>query len=321
MADPGSKGSRKVVYAGIAGNLAVAITKFAAAYFTHSSAMLSEAVHSLVDTGNQVVMLHGINRSEMPADKSHPLGYGREVYFWSFVVAVLIFAVGAGVSVYEGIQHLIDPQPMRDAWINYAVLGVAAAIEFASWTVALREFRRQKRDLGYFEAAEETKDPSTLTLLLEDSAALIGIAIAALGTLGTQLTGNPVYDGAASVAIGVLLGLVAIFLARETKRLIIGEPADRKLVEAIRASAAAQSGVDRVNGVLTIHLGPRSVVVALSLEFNDALRVPEIERAVEELETRICESQPLVTTLFVKPERAAAYEEARRALAPQPPAS
>ena len=314
-----ASGSRKVVYAGIIGNLLVAATKFAAAFFTHSSAMLSEAVHSLVDTGDQVLMLYGLRKSERAPDSSHPFGYGRELYFWSFVVAVLIFAIGAGVSVYEGIQHILHPEPLRDPWINYLVLGIAAAIEFGSWTVAMKEFRLHKRDMGYFEAAENTKDPSTLTLLLEDSAALVGIGFAAIGTAATQLTGNPVYDGAASIAIGVLLAFVSIFLARETKRLLIGEPADRRLVEDLKAAAAAQPGIEHVNGVATIHVGPRQVVVAMSLEFADSLNATDIERVVEELENGICASYKLVSMLLVKPQSRQAYAEAIRTRVGPPP--
>jgi len=301
------QGARKVVWAGILGNLLVAVTKFIAAGLTHSSAMLSEAVHSLVDTTNQCVMLYGLNRSARPPDKAHPLGHGRELYFWSFVVAVLIFAIGAGVSIYEGVRHVLDPVPMERPWVNYLVLAIAAVIEFGSWTVAMREFRRHKGDLGYFEAAEQTKDPSTLTLLLEDSAALIGIAIALAGTAAAQLLDMPTLDGVASILIGLLLGAVSIFLARESKRLLIGEPARRSLVEAIRKCAAAQGGVEAVNGILTIHMAPRQVVCALSLEFADALKVPEIERAVQDLEARIRASHPEVSLLFVKPQRAAVY--------------
>ena len=313
------QGSRKVVYAGIVGNLLVAVTKFVAAGFTHSSAMLSEAVHSVVDTLNQVVMLYGLRRASRPADPVHPLGYGRELYFWSFVVAVLIFAIGAGVSVYEGIRHVMDPEPMQNPWVNYLVLGLAGLIEFGSWTVAMREFNRQRGDQGYFEAAEKTKDPSTLTLLLEDSAALIGIAIALVGTAASQLLGMPILDGVASILIGLLLGVVSMFLARESKRLLIGEPARRSLVDAIKRCAQAQEGVANVNGLLTIHLAPRQVVCALSIEFEDALQVPSLEKAVEEMEARIRQSHPEVTLLFVKPQRAAAYRAGveRRS---QPPA-
>ena len=307
MATAHAHGSRKVVWAGLVGNLLVAITKFVAAGFTHSSAMLSEAVHSVVDTLNQVVMLYGLRRAAQPADKQHPLGYGRELYFWSFVVAVLIFAIGAGVSVYEGIRHILDPREMEKPWVNYAVLGLAGAIEFGSWLVAMREFRRHKGDLGYYEAAEQTKDPSTLTLLLEDSAALVGIAIAFVGTAAAQLLEMPTLDGVASVLIGLLLAGVSMFLARESKRLLIGEPARRSLVEAIRRCAQAHPGVSQVNGILTIHMSPRQVVCALSIEFEDALRVPDLERAVEEMEARIRQEHPEVTVLFLKPQRAAAY--------------
>ena len=316
-----AKGARGVVYAGIAGNLLVAVTKFVAAYFTHSSAMLSEAVHSVVDTLNQVVMLYGLRQSARPPDKKHPLGHGRELYFWNFVVAVLIFAIGAGVSVYEGIRHVMDPVAMDKPWINYLVLALAGAIELTSWSVAMREFRRHKGDLGYFEAAEQTKDSSTLTLLLEDSAALIGIAIALAGTAASQVLDMPVLDGIASILIGLLLGVVAVFLARESKELLIGEPARRGLVDAIRNCAATQAGVEQVNGLLTIQLAPRQVVCALSLEFSDALRVPEIELAVEEIEARIRASHPEVTLLLVKPQRAAVYKRsvAQREARIEPP--
>jgi cation diffusion facilitator family transporter len=319
MAQAHAQGSRKVVYAGIVGNLLVAATKFTAAGFTHSSAMLSEAVHSVVDTLNQVVMLHGLKRSSRPPDKEHPLGHGRELYFWSFVVAVLIFAIGAGVSVYEGITHVMEPHPMENPWVNYVVLAIAGGIEFGSWLVAMREFRRHKGDLGYFEAAEKTKDPSTLTLLLEDSAALLGIAIALAGTAASQAFDLPVLDGVASILIGLLLGGVSLFLARESKQLLIGEPARRGLVEAIRRCAEAQEGVHHVNGMLTIHLAPRQVVCALSIEFDDALKVPRIETAVEEMEARIRHSHPEVTLVFVKPQRAGAYQAAQERRQHPPP--
>ncbi len=319
MAQSYAQGSKKVVYAGIAGNLLVAVTKFVAASFTHSSAMLSEAVHSVVDTMNQGVMLYGLNRSSRPADSAHPLGHGRELYFWAFVVAVLIFAIGAGVSVYEGIRHVMDPEPMQMPWVNYLVLGIAGVVEFGSWTVAMREFRRHKGDLGYFEAAEKTKDPSTLTLLLEDSAALVGIGIALAGTFASQLLDMPELDGVASILIGLLLGAVSMFLARESKRLLIGEPARRSLVDAIRKCAQSQPGVSQVNGIITVHMAPRQVVCMLSIEFEDALRVPELERAVEEMESRIHASHPDVARLFIKPQRASTYRAAVAARS-RPPA-
>ena len=243
------KGSQLVVYAALVGNLLIAVTKFVAAFFTGSSAMLSEGVHSLVDTGNEVLLLYGMHRAARPADATHPLGYGRELYFWSFVVAVLIFAIGAGVSAYEGVMHILTPEPMETPLTNYIVLAISAIFEGISWTIALREFNREKGDLGYFEAIRKSKDPTTYTVLVEDSVALIGLVIAFLGILAAQLLNDPRLDGVASIAIGLLLGAVAIFLARESKNLLIGEPALPEVREAILRIASADKTVRHVNGV------------------------------------------------------------------------
>lgn len=306
------RSSTTVVYAGIAGNTLVTVVKFAAAAITQSSAMLSEAVHSLVDTGNQLLMLYGLKRSALPPDAEHPLGHGRELYFWTFVVSILIFSVGAGVSVYEGIRHILHPVQVQHPVVNYVVLALAAIFEGASWWIALREFRARKGQLGYFEAAVETKDPSTLLLLLEDSAALIGIALAFAGTGAAHAFGMPVFDGVASVAIGILLGLVAVFLARESKDLLIGEGARASLVAAIAEAARTQPGVAHFNGLLTFQIGPRQVVAAVSLAFENSLTAPEIEAVVEELEARIRAAHPEVVMLLVKPQTSEAWREARR---------
>jgi cation diffusion facilitator family transporter len=310
---PGSaRASMKVVYVGIAGNALVTLTKFAAAAITQSSAMLSEAVHSLVDTGNQLLMLYGLKRSALPPDAEHPLGHGREVYFWTFVVSMLIFSVGAGVSVYEGIRHILDPVEVDHPVVNYVVLGLAAIFEGGTWGVALREFRARKGQLGYFEAAHETKDPSTLLLLLEDSAALIGIAIAFAGTGAAHAFGMPVFDGVASVAIGLLLALVAAFLAKESKDLLIGEGARAALVSAIAEMARAEPGIAHFNGLLTFQVGPREVVAAVSVAFQNSLTAPEIEAVVARLEERIRAAFPEVVMLLVKPQTSEAWREARR---------
>ncbi|HUP30977.1 MAG TPA: cation diffusion facilitator family transporter [Usitatibacter sp.] len=314
-----SKGSRAVIYAGLAANVAVAIAKFVAAGITHSSAMLSEAIHSLVDSLNEVVMLWGMRQASRPADARHPLGHGRELYFWSFVVSVLIFSLGAGVSVYEGVRHILDPHPIESPMINYGVLAFAALVEGLSWRVAFREFRARKGDLGYFEAAQKTKDPTTLTVFLEDTAALIGIALAFAGTLATQVFDAPVFDGMASIAIGLLLAVVAIFLAIETKRLLIGESARGHVVAAVRAAAEGSEGVVQVNGLFTIQLSPRQVVVALSIEFADSLRTPQIEAAVEDIEARVRKAKPEVMMVLVKPQTAKAYADALRRREGTPP--
>jgi len=211
------RSSKKVVYAALLGNVLVALTKFAAAGLTGSSAMVSEAIHSLVDTGNEILLLYGLRRAARPPDELHPLGHGRELYFWSFIVTLLIFALGAGVSVYEGISHVIAPVPISNSIVNYVVLGLAFVFEGISWGVAIKEFRSAKGKRGYFEAVRQSKDPTMFMVLFEDTAALIGLMIALAGIATSEALDRSVLDGAASIGIGVLLGVVAMFLAREAK--------------------------------------------------------------------------------------------------------
>ncbi|MEO8318336.1 MAG: cation diffusion facilitator family transporter, partial [Bradyrhizobium sp.] len=217
--------SKFVIYAALAGNLLVAATKFAAAAWTGSSAMLSEGVHSLVDTVNQGLMLYGIHRASAPPDEQHPLGHGRELYFWCFVVALLIFSLGAGISIYEGVTHILHPAAIEDPRVNYIVLGLSFVFESATWWIALREFEKQRGTLSYLEAATRSRDPASYLVLFEDSAALVGIAIAFAGTLAAELSGIREFDGLASIGIGLVLAITALFLARESKSLLIGEPA------------------------------------------------------------------------------------------------
>jgi cation diffusion facilitator family transporter len=219
--------SRKVIYAALAGNLAIALTKFAAAAWTGSSAMFSEGVHSVVDTSNQLLLLYGIKQAHKPPDEDHPLGYGRELYFWSFIVALLIFAIGAGISFYEGVAHILAPVPITDPHVNYIVLGLSAVFEGATFWIALKEFNKLRGTLGVIEAVHLSKDPPSYLVLIEDSAALIGIVIAFLGTLAADRLAMPVLDGVASVGIGLVLAATSIFLARESKGLLIGEGAAR----------------------------------------------------------------------------------------------
>lgn len=304
--------SRKVIYAALAGNLGIAIAKFAAAAWTGSSAMLSEGVHSLIDTGNQGLLLYGLKRSQHPADRAHPLGYGRELYFWAFIVALLIFSLGAGVSIYEGITHILAPQEIENPTISYVVLAISVLFEGTSWFIALKEFRKDKRPGSYVNAVLESKDPTTFTVLFEDSAALIGLVIAFAGIFCAQLFDVPELDGVASIGIGLVLAFVAIVLARESKGLLIGEAASPELQRAILGIADRDIAVDHANGVLTVHLAPREVVANLSVEFVDALRASEIEVAVERIEAEIKRHHPEVTSLFVKPQRAGTYRVADR---------
>ena len=301
--------SRKVIYAALAGNLLVALTKFAAAAWTGSSAMLSEGVHSVVDTANQLLLLYGISRSAKPRDEGHPLGYGRELYFWSFIVALLIFSLGAGVSFYEGIVHISAPVPITDPHVNYVVLGISFVFEGATFLIALKEFNKLRGSLGYLEAVTRSKDPPSFLVLMEDSAALIGIVIAFIGTFAAEKLAMPVLDGVASIGIGLLLAATATFLARESKALLIGEGARGSTMRSIRQIAAEQPGVERVNDLVTVHLAPEQVVAALSLEFQDALTTPEIEKAVAAIESRICQSHPEVVSIFVKPQSSSTREQ------------
>ncbi|WP_062114667.1 cation diffusion facilitator family transporter [Aureimonas sp. AU40] len=297
-----SSGSKVVIYAALAGNFLIAVTKFIAAGFTGSSAMVSEGVHSLVDTGNELLLLYGLSRAARPADRTHPLGHGRELYFWTFIVALLVFALGAGVSIYEGVQHMLAPEPIENPMVNYIVLGLSFLFEGFSWFVALKEFRVTKGRLGYIEAVKRSKDPTTFTVLFEDSAALIGLAIAFTGILLSQLLDMPWLDGAASVGIGLVLAATALFLARESKGLLIGEAAAPATQAAILAIAERDPGIHNANGVVTVHLGPTQIVAALSAEFEDALTAPEIEACVRRIETAIQAEHPEITTLFVKPQ-------------------
>ena len=301
--------SKLVIYAALAGNLLVALTKASAAAWTGSSAMLSEAVHSLVDTGNEVLLLYGMRSSARQADPEHPLGYGRELYFWSFIVALMVFALGAGVSLYEGILHILFPKPITDPLVNYLVLALAFLFEGVSWLVALRQFRALKGPLGYYEAFRRSKDPISFMVLFEDSAALIGILIAALGTFAATTLDAPVFDGVASILIGLVLAGTASLLARESKSLLLGERADIKLSESILRIAEGGGLATRANGVLTVHLAPDQILVALSLEFADDLRAPQIEDAVINIERKIRAAHPEVVTLFVKPQTAIAFKE------------
>ena len=295
-------GSNVAVWAALAGNLLVAASKFAAAAVTGSAAMLSEAVHSLVDTVNEVLLLYGIARSARPPDRVHPFGYGRELYFWSFVVALLIFALGAGVSAYEGLGRLLHPVPIERPAVIFIVLAASLGFEGASWMVGMRAFRAAQRNLGWWQAFRRSKDPPTFIVVFEDTAAILGVGVAAAGTAAAVLTGDGRWDGLASLTIALILAAVAGLLARESKALLIGERADPGLSDAIMRTASGIAGVCRANSIVTVQLAPRNVIATLSLDFFDHLRAPDIERAVVELETRIRAAHPEVSALFVKPQ-------------------
>ena len=300
-----ASGSKKIIFAALVGNTLISITKFIAASITGSSAMLSEAIHSLVDTGNQGLLLYGMKRAKKPADKDFPFGHGKEIYFWSFIVAILIFALGGGISVYEGIHHLLHPQPAKSPLINYLVLSLAIIFEGVAWFLALREFQRTKGNNGYVDAINQTKDPSVLVVLFEDSAAMLGLFVALAGIGLTQLTGNVYFDGGASVLIGFILIGTAIWLARETKGLLIGESAEPQIVQGIREIVQESAIIEGVNEILTMHMGPDFILVTLSADFVDSASADAVESQVAELDLQIKARFPRVKRVFIEAEKMA----------------
>mgnify|MGYP000477434370 CR=1 FL=1 len=297
-------GSKKVIFAALIGNALIAITKFFAAFMTGSSAMLSEGIHSLVDTGNQILLLHGIKQSGKPADEHFPFGHGKEIYFWSFIVAILIFALGGGISIYEGIQHLLHPSEMKNPMINYIVLGLAMLFEGAAWGFALREFSRSKGKWGYIEAVQRAKDPSIFVVLFEDSAAMLGLLVAFAGVALTQYTGFMYFDGIASILIGCILIGTAIWLAYETKSLLIGESANIHVVKGIRGILQSSPVIKQVNEVLTMHMGPDYILANLSVDFKSSITADEVERSIAALDQQIKQQYPLVKRIFIEAEKA-----------------
>jgi cation diffusion facilitator family transporter len=295
-----SASSHKVVYAALAGNLAIAASKFVAAAFTGSSAMLSEAIHSSVDTGNELLLIFGMRRARRPADAGHPFGYGLQLYFWVFVVAVMIFGLGAVFSFIEGLRKLANPEPIRNVVVNYIVLGLAILFETGSWWVAFREFRKQTEGRGWFRTVRRSKDPTVFAVLFEDSAALIGLIIALVGIAFGELLHMPVLDGIASLGIALVLAATAIFLGYESQSLLTGEAAYPEVRRGIERIAGTAPGVQRINEVLTMHFGPEQVLAALSLDFDDAISAEQVEAAVAEIERRIRAEFPEVTRIFVE---------------------
>jgi cation diffusion facilitator family transporter len=292
--------SRTAIFAAIAGNLAIAATKFVAAAFTGSSAMLSEGIHSLVDTGNGALLLLGVRMSQKPADATHPFGHAMELYFWSLVVAILIFALGGGMSVYEGVIHIAHPNQLRNPTWNYAVLGFAIVFESISFLFAIKAFRKEKGDQGIWETVHASKDPTTFTILFEDTAALLGLLVALAGIfLGHQLN-MPYLDGVASITIGIILGVVAAFLAYESKGLLIGEGVSPQTLDSIRAIAGADPSVVEVRKALTMHFGPHDVLLTLDVRFHKDLRSGEIAAAINRLEAKIRDRHTEIKHIFIE---------------------
>ena len=293
---------KKVVYAALIGNCFVAVTKFIAALTTASSAMLSEAIHSVVDTGDQLLILYGLRRAKMPADERFPFGHGKEIYFWSFIVAIQIFGVGAGLSIYQGIHRLAAPRPILSPTVNYVVIILSMVFEGTTWFISLRAFSKAKGKRDYFEAVHRSKDPSIFVVLFEDSAALLGLAVAAVGIYLSHATGDPRFDASASIIIGLILAATATLLAYETKGLLIGESANQEVVKGIRDIAGSCEEIQHVNEILTMHMGPDFILVNISVDFTDPASANEIEKAVAGLDRKIKQVYPQVKRVFIEAE-------------------
>jgi cation diffusion facilitator family transporter len=307
------------IYGAIAANIAIAVTKFGVAGVTGSSAMLSEGIHSAVDTLNGVLLLVGLRLSRRPATPEHPFGHGKELYFWSLIVAVLIFGLGGGVSFYEGVLHIRHPEPMRDPMWNYVVLGAAAVFEGASFTIALRQFLETAGDTPFWEAIRRSKDPTTYTVLAEDSAALAGLAIAAVGIAASHHFGMPELDGAASVVIGLLLAGVAILLIRESRGLLIGEGIRPETAGAIRSIALSEPRVRDVGRVLSMYVGPDDVLVTMDLDFDNGTAAADAAAAIAAIERQVRSRFPMIKRLFIEAGAAPAKERWSRPDSTQSP--
>jgi cation diffusion facilitator family transporter len=298
-----ASGTKAVIFAALIGNSLISATKFGAAAFTGSSAMLSEGIHSLVDTGNQILLLYGLKRAAKPADADFPFGYGKEIYFWSFIVAILIFSLGGGISIYEGIKHIQHPEPINNPLVNYVVLGLALIFEGAAWYYAFREFSRVKGRWGYIEAIQRAKDPSIFVVLFEDSAAMLGLVVAFVGIALSQLTGILIFDGIASVTIGLILIGTSIWLAYETKGLLIGESANQPVIRGIRDVLETKSNIEHINEVLTMHMGPDYILANISVDFVDSITAAEIEKDIALIDQIIKQKYPQIKRVFIELEK------------------
>ena len=294
--------SHKAVYGALAANLVIAVSKFIAAAFTGSSAMLSEGIHSLVDSGNQLLLMLGIKRSRKHANKMHPFGYGREFYFWALIVALLLFGLGGGMSFYEGIRHLQHPEPIKNPLWNYITLGIAVIFESSAWVIAYKQLRKDRfiKDKNFFRAVRASKDPGTFVVLFEDTAAVSGLIVAITGTFLSTHLNNPIYDGIASLVIGVILATVAALLAYESHGLLLGEAAAPALVEGVRKILEDDWAVNRYSEPMSMHFAPEDIILAIEIDFKDDLHSNQLEESINRLEKNIRNRYPEVKRIFIE---------------------
>lgn len=305
-----SESSKTSIYAAMAANIAIGIAKFVGAAISGSSAMLSEGIHSVVDSTNEILLLYGLKQSEIAPDEKHPLGHGQEIYFWSLLVAVLIFALGGGVSIYEGINSFQQAEASNSAIVSYIVLGVAAIFEGVALFVSIREFDKNypRNNVSLWTAIRRSKDPSAFIVILEDFAALVGLALAFAGVFLSEITQNPIYDGIASIVIGLLLTVVAVILVAETKGLLVGESASPEVRESIKTIVQADEAVSAIANPITFHLGPRDIMLALNIEFKDDLSADAIESATRRIEKNIRDTHSDVKRIFIEAASVNPYE-------------
>ena len=293
-------GNTKMIYVAVFAKIAIAVTKFIASVLTGSSAMFAEAVHSVVGTGNQLLLLFGVRQAQRPANRMHPFGHGNDLYFYAFLVAILIFGAGAGFAAYEGIEKLLHPCRVSGSYINYAVILIALVYEVWAWRMAYRTLRAASEGRSLVETIRRSKDPTLFTLLLEDSAALTGLVLAFFGIAMSHITGHSAWDAAASLAIAAVLAATAVALAIETKGLLVGEAANPRLVNRVRLAVAADRAVVDVGDVLTMHLGPNEVLTVVSADFDNSLTAKEVEGAVHRLKSRIEDMYPDIVQLYIE---------------------
>lgn len=294
-------GSTKAVYAALFANLGIAVAKFGGAFYTGSSAMVAEGVHSIVDTSNQALLLLGMKRAARPATPRHPFGYSREIYFWCFVVAVVLFTAGGTFAIWEGIEKIRHPHPVENPIVNYVILAVAIFLEAGSFLVALKEFKKVASGRHWWSAITEAKDPVLFTVLFEDSAAMIGLVVALVGLIGAETLGISALDGGASIVIGSVLIGASFLLARETMSLIVGEAAAPEVLDDVERLICAEPSVNGVRDINSVHLGPHDIIVTACVDFNDEVTAGEVERVIARLGDLVRAAQPDVKRLFLAP--------------------
>ncbi len=293
--------SNITVYGALAANIGIAIMKFIAAAFTGSSAMLSEGIHSTVDSANQLLLLLGIHRSKKPSNTAHPFGYGQEIYFWSLIVAILIFGLGGGMSIYEGVKHIQQPEELTNIAWNYAVLGGAFLFEGTSFVIAVRNLNKNKGIKGsFFDRVRISKDPTLFVVIFEDGAALGGLTIAAVGVFMGSHFNIPVADGVASILIGLLLAFAAVMLTIESRNLLIGESMLPYIVDDIMKLVKRDKNVETLSRPLTMHLAPNDVLLALDVQFVRKLNSTELSETIKRLESTIREAYPDITRIYIE---------------------